>query len=393
MHKVPLEDLIAAQEEMPFFSRELLEKHQLELLNTQLKRAKAVSPFYKNYPDEVSSLKDLDTLPFMTADTLRENYAKLCLSSLEELTRIRTEHTSGTSGVPKKVAYSDYDSQRTVEFFANGLAELIYPDDKVIICFPYTDALSLGGLVGEAVRRIGGHPIYAGHDKTFGEFLEIIRENKAAVYLGPPVLLLSLLRLDPNTTLKRALVSGDHCSGTVLGKCEEILGSKLFPHYGLRESGLGGAYTCTAHAGMHIRENDMICEIIVETGSVLPDESWGELVITTIGLEAMPLFRYKTGDFARILGETCPCGSAVKRLEVMGRISKNPIMGHYEDILFTFDDIIDFQISDNSVILSVRKNESDLLSAVSKHLRGFDIKIITAALTDRPMYTGKRRIL
>lgn len=393
MHKVPLENLIVQQEEMPFFSRENLEKHQLELLNTQLKRAKAVSPFYKNYPDEVKSLEDLRTLPFITADTLRENYSKLCLSSLEELTRVRTEYTSGTSGTPKKVAYSDYDSERTVEFFANGLAELIYPDDKVIICFPYTDELSLGGLIGEAVRRIGAVPLLPGHDKTYGEFLDIIRENGAEVFLGPPVLLLSLLRLDPDTTLKRALVSGDHCSETVLGKCEKILGTKLFPHYGLRESGLGGAYTCTAHAGMHIRENDMICEIVDEAGNVLPDESWGELVITTIGLEAMPLFRYKTGDFARLIGGVCPCGSSVKRLEVSGRISKTPVMGHYEDILFNFDNIIDFHISDNSVILSVKENNSEFLSAVQKHLRGFEFSVTEAKLTDRPMYTGKRRIL
>ncbi|MBQ8830004.1 MAG: AMP-binding protein [Oscillospiraceae bacterium] len=393
MHKVPLEDLIVRQEDMPFFSRKLLEKHQLELLNTQLKRAKAVSPFYKYYPDKVASLEELSTLPFITAQELRENYSKLCLSSLEELTRVRTEYTSGTVGAPKKMAYSDYDSARTTEFFANGLAELIFPGDKVIICFPYTDSLSLGGLIGEAVRRIGAVPLLPGHDRSYGEFLDIIRENEANVYLGPPVLLLSLLRLQPDTTLKRALVSGDHCSETVLSFCEEILGSKLFPHYGLRESGLGGAYTCTAHAGMHIRENDMICEIIDETGSPLPDGDWGELVITTIGLEAMPLFRYRTGDFARILEGTCPCGSEVKRLEVMGRISKNAVMGHYEDILFGFDNIIDFHISDNSVILSVRDNDSELMSAVQKHLRGFDVKMITAKLTDRPMYTGKRRIL
>lgn len=393
MHKVPLENLIVAQEEMPFFSRENLEKHQLELLNTQLKRAKTVSSFYKDYPDEISSLEELKKLPFVTADTLRENYPKLCLSSLEEIARVRTEHTSGTSGSPKKVAYSDYDSERTTQFFANGLAELIFPDDNVIICFPYTDGLSLGGLVAEAVRRIGAHPVLAGHDRTYGEFLDIISKRNAEVYIGPPVLLLSLLRLNPNTTLKRALVSGDHCSETVLGKCEEILGTKLFPHYGLRESGLGCAYTCTAHAGMHIRENDVLCEIIDETGTPVPDGNFGELVITTIGLEAMPLFRYKTGDFARILEGTCPCGSEVKRLEVLGRISKNPIMGHFEDILFNFDDIIDFQISGNSAIISVRNNESAILPAITKHLRGFDIEIISAKLTDRPMYTGKRRIL
>ncbi|MBQ4040836.1 MAG: hypothetical protein IJC91_06850, partial [Oscillospiraceae bacterium] len=95
----------------------------------------------------------------------------------------------------------------------------------------------------------------------------------------------------------------------------------------------------------------------------------------------------------RLIGETCPCGSEVKRLEVVGRISKNAVMGHYEDILFAFDNIIDFHISDNSVILSVRENNSEFMSAVRRHLRGFDISVTEAKLTDRPMYTGKRRIL
>ena len=393
LHKVYLENLIVQQEEMPIFSRELLKKHQLELLNTQLKRAKAVSSFYKDYPDEVTSLENLSTLPFITADILSENYAKLCLSSLEELTRVRTEYTSGTVGTPKKVAYSDYDSERTTEFFANGLAELIYPSDKVIICFPYTDALSLGGLVGEAVRRIGAVPVFAGHDKTYGEYLDIIRENRASVYIGPPVLLLSILRLDPNTTLKRALISGDRCSNTVIKECEKLLGTKLFPHYGLRESGLGCAYTCSAHEGMHIRENDIICEIIDESGNVLPHGDWGELVITTIGLEAMPLFRYRTGDFARFLPEVCPCGSTVLRMEVTGRISRNVQIGHFDDLLFGFEDIIDFNITENSVILSVKNKNERLIFSVQKLLRGFDVSFIDVKLTDKPMYTGKRRIL
>ena len=393
MNKVHLEDLIIRQEELPFFSRELIEQHQLELLNAQLKRAKAVSPFYKDYPDSIDTLNNLQKLPFTTSKQLAENYSKLCLSSLEELTRIRTEQTSGTVGVPKKIAYSEYDSERTLDFFENGLSELIYPDDRVIICFPYSDSLSLGGLIATAVRRLGAVPLTAGHDRTFEEYLDIIRENSVAVYLGPPVLLLSLLRLNPDTCLKRALISGDYCSETVVRECEKLLGTDLFPHYGSRETGLGCACTCSAHEGLHIRENDVICEIIDDCENVLPEGTWGELVITTIGLEAMPLFRYKTGDFARLLPEVCPCGSLVRRLEVTGRISREIQIGHYEDLLFGFEDIIDFNISGNSVIISVKSDNGALLPAVTRLCRGFDVTTVPAKLTDKPMYTGKRRIL
>lgn len=393
MHKVYLENLIVQQENLPYFSRELIETHQLELINMQLKRARSLSSFYTDYPEKLDTLKDLENLPFMTSETLMENYSKLCLSAAEDLTRIRTEYTSGTAGTPKKVAYSDYDSNRTIDFFENGLAELIFPNDAVVICFPYTDSLSLGGLIATAVERLGAKPLLPGHDRTFGEYLEIIQQNSANVYLGPPVLLLSLLRLNPDTTLKRALVSGDHCSETVLLQCEKILGTKLFPHYGSRETGLGCAYTCCAHEGLHIRENDVICEIIDETGNTLPLGNWGELVITTAGLEAMPLFRYRTGDFARLLPETCPCGSEVRRMEVVGRIDTTAGIGHLEDILFTFDEIIDFSIRGNSAIISFINNSAELEPAVYRLLRGFDIQFIPAQLSHKPMYTGKRRIL
>ena len=393
MHKVYLEDLIVRQEGFPRFTRELMEKHQLELLNVQLQRAKAVSPFYKDYPQKLTSLNDLKSLPFTTSQMLTESFSVLCLSAQEEISRIRTEYTSGTLGNPKKVAYSEYDSQRTVEFFANGLAELIFPDDRVIVCFPHTDSQSLGGLIAKAVREIGAHPILPGLDKTFGQYMDIIRENEASVYLGPPVLLLSLLRLSGETTLKRALVSGDRCSGTVMKECEKLLGAKLFPHYGLRESGLGCAYTCSAHEGMHVRENDVICEIVNERGDVLPRGEWGELVISTAGLEAMPLFRYKTGDFARILPDICPCGSAVTRIEVAGRISRTVQIGHFDDLLFGFDDIIDFNIRENSAIIFVKNKSDGLYTSLLKLLRGFDVELIPVKLSDKPMYTGKRRIL
>ena len=94
----------------------------------------------------------------------------------------------------------------------------------------------------------------------------------------------------------------------------------LYPHYGSREIGLGGAVTCPAFCGMHLRENDMIAEIVDEHGMVLPYGEWGELVLTTIQAEAMPLIRYRTGDHTRIYREPCPCGSVLLRLDQVTRM-------------------------------------------------------------------------
>ena len=98
----------------------------------------------------------------------------------------------------------------------------------------------------------------------------------AAGYVcGNATALLSMLRMCGKGSIKRALVSGDACPKTVMKAIEEILQTRLWPHYGSREMGLGGAICCTAHEGMHMRENHCITEIIDENGNVLPDGKWG----------------------------------------------------------------------------------------------------------------------
>jgi phenylacetate-CoA ligase len=389
---VELESLIVRQEGFPFFSRELIAERQLELLNFQLRRAKSKSGFYRDYPDSLSSLEELSSIPFTTAENVRADFSRLCLVSPDEFARLRTELTSGTSGPPKRMAYSHYDCMRTLAFFENGLGELVFPGDRVLICMPFTDSLSLGGLIAEAIRRLGARPVIAGVGKSFGEYINTCISDNANVYIGPSVLLLSLLRLSP-LPLKRALVSGDHCAQSVRLACEAALGSRLFPHYGLRESGLGCALTCSAHEGLHVRENDIICEIISESGTPLPVGQWGELVITTIGMDAMPLFRYRTGDFARILPGVCPCGSSVLRIEVTDRIQNGIGIGFYDELLFGFDEIVDFSISGRNIVISVTDENENLKQSLSKVLRSFSVSFRRALLTDTPMYISKRRIL
>ncbi len=389
MKKVRLENLICSQEGFDEFSREALNVRQLEKLNMQLARAVNKGGFYKNYPTALSSLDELQTLPFTTAKELADNFPSLCLCSGAEISRIRTEYTTGTTGSPKRMAYSEYDCDRTLTFFVNGLSAIAYPGDSVLICMPVSDGYSLGGLIKTAVAALGAEGHAAGIGKSYGEYLDIIKDKHVNVFIGTPSLLLALVRF--GAVFDRAVVSGDALSDSVREYCAKSVKELPVPHYGLREAGLGCAFACDAQEGMHIRENDIICEIVSEDGRLLPDGDFGELVITTIGMDAMPLFRYKTGDFARIIPEKCPCGSNVKRIEVTGRLGSR--MRFYENILFAFDDVIDFKVTEKSVIISALSSENEIKSAAEKAFRGMEINIRRAFPTDKPMYTGKRIIM
>ena len=229
-----------------------------------------------------------------------------------------------------------------MQFFMAGLGELIFPGSVTMICFPFSGPNGLGELIAEAIGRLGARPLRVGAGKSWAELSEILARERPDTYVGMPVPLLSMLRICGRGSLRRALVSGDACPEMVLKCIEELLGSILFPHYGSREMALGGAITCEAHAGMHLRENHVIAEIISPDGTPLPDGEWGELVITTIGMEAMPLIRYRTGDRARLLPGPCPCGSAIRRLDTVSRLGAEDYLA-LESAVFSLPWVADWR--------------------------------------------------
>lgn len=105
---------------------------------------------------------------------------------------------------------------------------------------------------------------------------------------------------------------------------------------------LGGAVTCPAHEGMHLRENHVIAEIVSPSGEALPDGEFGELVITTVDMQAMPLIRYKTGDYTRFLAGKCPCGGVTRRLDTVRRAREAPDIVELDSALFPLPGLIDY---------------------------------------------------
>lgn len=385
-----LDALIAEQEGLERLDRDTIEALQLKKLNRLLTRERARGGFYRDLPERISSLERLSDLPFTTEEDLAANAPGLLLCSQAQISRVLSDATSGTTGAAKRVFYTEDDLENTVRFFMAGLGELIFPGSVTMILFPFTGPFGLGELIAEAVSRLGAKPLKLGAAGTYGEWSEVLAKEKPDSFVGMPVQLLRLLRVCGRGSLRRALVSGDACPAAVIESCEELLGSRLFPHYGSREMALGGAVTCSAHEGMHLRENHVIAEIVDEQGKPLPPGEFGELVITTIGMEAMPLIRYRTGDFTRVLPGPCRCGSELLRLDTVSRRDGGQELVTLDETLFRLPFVADFR--------AVRQEDGGLrlevLSCGEGELPPLDaqISVRPAREDDGALCRGKRRI-
>ena len=343
MRKTRLENWICEVEGLSALDRETLEDIQLLRLNELLAREKARGGFYKGLPERLGSLAELRRLPFTTPEQLAENAPGLLLTSQAEVSRIISGATSGTTGPSKRIFYTERDITHTVGFFAAGIGEFVSPGDTVCVAMPFSGPDGLGELICRAVESLGAKPVRMGVGRSLGEQAEMLDTERPEAYIGMPVPLLGLIRWMGSTgSLRRALVSGDACPEGVIHELERLLGARLFPHYGSREMCLGGAVTCPAHEGMHLRENHVIAEIVSPEGEALPDGEFGELVITTVDMQAMPLIRYKTGDYTRFLAEPCPCGGVTRRLDTVRRARETPDIVDLDSALFALPGLIDY---------------------------------------------------
>lgn len=397
MKKTRLDDWICEVESLRWLTREELERLQLCRLNETLARLKARGGIYAGYPEKLDSLSQLADLPFTTPDMLGQMPGAFLLTSQSEVSRVISGATSGTTGKAKRVFYTQRDTEHTVGFFAAGIGEMLSPGETCLIAFPFSGPFGLGDLIAKAVERLGGIPVRAGFGQSWAALSALVAQTQPQTYIGFPVTLLGLCRMyGASLPIQRALISGDACPRGVTEALEQALGSRLYPHYGSRECGLGGAVTCPAFSGMHLRENHIIPEIVDETGRVLPEGEYGELVITTIGLEAMPLIRYRTGDFTRLL-PPCPCGGITRRIDTVSRREGEISMEMLDSRLFSLPMLVDYRARwDGTLHIAARTLDAageELLCRAAQSCcpgRKVTVRVSAALPTDRPMYPGKR---
>ena len=327
----------------------LLAQKQLHLLRSTLDQAMR-GAFYatrlQGCAFNLTTVEDLSHLPFTTAEDLHNWGDFLCVSQ-GDVQRMVTLHTSGTTGQPKRLAFTDADLARTRDFFAVGMSQLVRAGQRLAVLLPgaerpdgVADLLrqALGSAGVEVVApppqvHMAGQPHEENtdlpqNDTKGGEALaRWLDQAEAHCLVAAPAQLATLLTWFPAAgpkNLAGVLSSAEPLDAALGQNLRQHWQCEVLDHYGLTETAYGGAVECAAHNGFHVRELDVLIEIVDISGSkVLQHGQAGEVVITTLQREAMPLVRYRTGDVARMLPGPCACGSPLRRLgPVLGRIER-----------------------------------------------------------------------
>jgi phenylacetate-coenzyme A ligase PaaK-like adenylate-forming protein len=360
----PLDAWTAAKlgrSESSWFRADLI-NYQSSQLRETLAWAKQHSPFYRRHLENVdmaaSDTPDcLRQLPFTTAEDLcRNNPSLLCLSQ-SDISHVVTLDTSGTSGAPKRLFFTADEIEATTDFFHHGMGLPARPGERVLILFPNERPGSVGDLLAKALLRLGATPIMAGWPQDPEAAAALLRRERTDVVAGTPVSMLAVARHSAATGLtpiriKRVLLSADHAAASVRQSLAALWGCEIFEHYGMTEMGLGGGVDCPDHAGYHMRESELLIEVVNPmTGTPVAHGEIGEVVFTTLTRRGMPLIRYRTGDLSRLLPGTCACGSPLLRLErlhgrVTGGIQLNEVdkltLTMLDECIFKIDGIADF---------------------------------------------------
>ncbi len=339
--------------------RKTLEQKQMELLQTTIEHARTNSSLYKKRfsgftLSSLVTVKDLQKLPFLTSADIVERGHQLHCVSQSEVVRIITMYTSGSTGKPKRFSFTAPDLEATSDFFDQGMASLVDQSDHVLVLLPFETEASVGELLIAALT-IGGIPSQGLWPPTSTKSIaELINRENITSVVGLPQQLLALSEVVPIDQLKTMLLCSDYAPDVIRKRIEKNCSCETFLHYGATESGLGGGVECSCHCGAHIRESELLIEIIdPATGTQLPDGEEGEVVLTTLGREAMPLIRYRTGDIASLDRSQCLCGGITARLcNIYGRrnscvLSDGFILCSQEldDVLFQISGLLDYRVT------------------------------------------------
>lgn len=276
----------------------------------------------------------LSLLPFTYPDALASASESFLAVPHDEVEGVISLPTSGTTGKAKRIYCTPGDLALTADFFRHGMQFMVRPGrtdgqpDHVVLLMSGDRPGSVGDLLSRGMRELGVSCEVAGFvppgDAGEAAMMARLRELRPTCLVGVPAQIFSLSRHAGarSLDLRGVLLSGDAVTKALRSGIESGFGCPVFVHYGLTECGLGGAVECDERCGSHMREADLIHEIVDRGGRELPPGSWGEIVITTLTREAMPLLRYRTGDEGRVIAGPCACGSVLSRIELRGRLSR-----------------------------------------------------------------------
>lgn len=326
-------------------------------------------------PEDIQTLKDLHKMPFTYKSDFRDHYP-MGMFAVDKKDLVRFHASSGTTGKPTVVGYTKHD----LEVWLNNVTRVACmggatPEDVCQISFGYgtfTGALGLhGGLENLGASVI---PMSSGNTNKQIMFLQdmgvtlLVATPSYALHLGEEI---RNRGLDPakDLQIKIGLFGGEGMTEPMRDEMHKVWGDQFVctQNYGMSElCGPGVAGECTELCGMHINEDWFIPEIIdPKTEEVLPPGEKGELVVTCLGKEALPLVRYRTGDLTRLDYTPCKCGRTTVRMEnLSGRADDmlvirgvNVFPTQIEEVLLKIP-----EIGPHYEILVERKNRLDVMT-------------------------------
>ncbi len=334
---------MAYRRELPDWKSEYLDP-ELETMSTeqikalQVERLKATvahcmnNPVYKERlekagvtPENITSIDDIRRIPFTTKQDLRENYP-FGLASVPLRECVRLHSSSGTTGNPTVILHT----QKDLDEWANQVARNLWmvglrPDDVFQNSSGY--GMFTGGLGFQyGAERLGMLTVPAAAGNSLRQIKFMKDFGTTAVHAVPSYVtrLYEVMQeqgVDPrkDTKLKILAIGAEPHSEEQRKRIEKMLGVKAYNSFGMSEMcGPGVGFECKEQNGLHFWEDYYIVEIVnPETLEPVPDGEIGELILTSINREAMPLLRYRTRDLTRVLGRGCPCGRNHVRLDRM----------------------------------------------------------------------------
>ena len=322
------------EEELETMSREKLQELQLRRLKKTINIA-ANSPYYKEVfskhgitADSIQSLDDIRKLPFTTKADMRAHYPFGLVAGDMSNDGVRIHSSSGTTGNPTVIVHSQHD----LDSWANLVARCLYAVGiRKTDVFQNSSGYGMftGGLGFQyGAERLGclTVPAAAGNSKRQIKFINDFKTTALHAIPSYAIRLAEVFQeegLDPKgTTLKTLVIGAEPHTDEQRRKIEKMLGVKAYNSFGMTEmNGPGVAFECQEQNGMHFWEDCYLVEIIdPETGEPVQEGEIGELVLTTLDREMMPLIRYRTRDLTRILPGKCPCGRTHIRIDrIKGR--------------------------------------------------------------------------
>lgn len=426
------EIMIWAKEES--LNRETMEDIQLVRLKETVSRVYKNVPHYQNKlkemgiePNDIQNLDELKNLPFTVKDDLRENYP-FGLFTVDKKDIVRFHASSGTTGKPTVVGYTKKDMETWTELIARIVSMAgVSSEDTAQVAFGYGLFTGAFGL-HQGLEKVGAGVVPTSSGNTKKQIM-IMRDFGTTALICTPSYALHMAEvakeegIDPTKDLniQWGLFGGEGSSEAMRKQLNDAWGMFATENYGMSELiGPGVAGECLSLQGMHISEDHFIPEIInPETGEVLPLGEKGELVITTITKEALPLIRYRTKDITTLNYETCDCGRTTVRMsKIEGRSDDMLIIGgvnvfpsQIEEVLLNIKEIgphyqikvfkkgyldkieIDVELIDSNLLDSFA-----LLEALNQRIRnqlrnilGLDAKVHLAEPRSLARFEGKAK--